>query len=580
MNQASNPNSNVAIDFDPRTSRFLITVPSWMVDKVRAIPNRRWDTRRRIWTAPALRANCRHLLDHFDREVFTSTAHAVALATQERVVPTVDAFPSRYRFKTTPRSYQTTALNRAWNKNAFAFFMDMGTGKTKTAIDLMSAYFMDAKVERVLIVTKYSTRMNWVREIEMHSPVATQSWMLDTTKAKGFADISFTPDGEKLKYMIVGTESLAAGKAIEFAAKFVECSLRVAIIVDEAHMIKNHSAVRSKNVVKLSKSANYRVVMTGTPIANGPMDVFMQFEFLDPNIIGIVDFYSFRNRYAIMGGYEQREIIGYQHMEELIELVSPFVFQVRKSDVLTELPPKVYETRMVQMNDIQGRIYKDIAKRDRTVQGDQGITINTVLERMLRLQEVTGGIITYERNPDLYNPEKFVHSRIPGKNPKIDELINIAEENEVSTIVWCRFIEEIRMVCEALREKYGRHAVVEIHGGVSEEDRDRNVFELFQNGRARFLVGNAATGGVGLNMTRAELVVYYSNSFNFVEREQSEDRAHRIGQTKSVTYIDLLAEGTVDEAVVQALKEKKNVSEFVRTSINSRNENNLLALGL
>jgi hypothetical protein len=166
-----------------------------------------------------------------------------------------------------------------------------------------------------------------------------------------------------------------------------------------------------------------------------------------------------------MGGYEDRQVVGYQNMAELIELISPFIYQVRKSEVLTELPPKVYQTREVQLTDEQKRLYKDIAKRDKTVSGDQGITVKTVLERMLRLQEIAGGIITFERNPDLYDAAKFTHNRIAGKNPKVEELLAIAEENDASTIVWCRFIEEIRMVCEALRERYGRDAVVEIHGG-------------------------------------------------------------------------------------------------------------------
>jgi len=267
-------------------------------------------------------------------------------------------------------------------------------------------------------------------------------------------------------------------------------------------------------------------------------------------------------------------------MEELIELISPFVYQVRKSEVLTELPPKIYETREVQLNDEQKRLYKEISKRDRAVSGDRGITVNSVLERMLRLQEIAGGIITYERNPDLYNPEKFEHTRIPGKNPKVDELMAITEENECSTIVWCRFIEEIQMVSEALVAKYGPSSVVQIYGAIDEDTRWDNVSEKFQKGVARFIVGNAATGGVGLNMTAAELVIYYSNSFSFTDREQSEDRAHRIGQTKSVTYIDIVAEGTVDGVVVEALRGKKDVSEFVRTSIASRNEGVLMgALG-
>jgi len=579
MNPTSNQNSNVRIEYDVKTSRFHIHSPAWMVDKVRKIPNRRWDSRRRIWTAPVLRANSRHLLDHFDRDAFTGVALQVAVASIERVSRSVTPFPVLYPFKTNPRQYQRTALDRAWGKEMFAFYMDMGTGKTKTALDLMSAHFIDGKVERVLVVTKFSTRRNWEAEIGIHCPVQCDVHVLDTSKAKAFEEWNARTD-QGLKFLIVGTESLAAGNAIKYSMTFVNSALAVAMIVDEAHMIKTHNAVRSKNCVDLGKSARYKIIMTGTPIANGPMDVFMQFEFLDPNIIGIGDFYSFRNRYAIMGGYEDRQIVGYQNMEELIELISPFVYQVRKSDVLTELPPKIYETREVQLNEEQKRLYKEIAKRDRAVSGDRGITVNTVLERMLRLQEIAGGIITYERNPDTYNTAKFEHTRIPGKNPKIDELMSVVEENVCSTIIWCRFIEEIQMITEALVEKYGKDSVVQIYGAIDENTRWDNVSEKFQKGIARFIVGNAATGGVGLNMTAAELVVYYSNSFSFTDREQSEDRAHRIGQTKSVTYIDIVAEGTVDAIVVDALRSKKDVSEFVRTSIASRNENLLMgALG-
>jgi SNF2 family DNA or RNA helicase len=454
--------------------------------------------------------------------------------------------------------------------------MDMGTGKTKTALDLYSAYYINGDVDRVLIVTKFSTRRNWEREIGIHCPVECDVRILDTARAKDFKRWN-TESDDRLKVLIVGTESLAAGGAVNYAEAFVGVSTRVGMVVDEAHMIKNHGATRSKNCVHLGNAALYKLIMTGTPVANGPMDVFMQFEFLDSNIIGLGDFYSFRNRYAIMGGYEDRQVVGYQNMAELVELISPFVFQVRKSDVLTELPPKVFQVREVEMTDEQRRLYKEIAKRDKAVSeaGDRAVTVKSVLERMLRLQEIAGGVITYERNPDLYNPHKFEHNRIPGKNPKVEELLNITEETECSTIVWCRFVEEIRMVSEALRGKYGRDSVVEIFGEIDEATRDHNVTNLFQTKKARFLVGNAATGGVGLNMTAAELVVYFSNSFSFTDREQSEDRAHRIGQTRSVTYIDLVAEGTVDSVVVEALRSKKNVSEFVRTSIDSANGGNL-----
>lgn len=577
MNPSSKPNSNVWIGHDAKSNRFVILCPPWLVDRVRKIPNRRWDARRSLWTAPVLRANSDFLLSAFTKDVFSPEAYEQAVKSLEPKKPGSYAFPHAYKFRTEPRPYQFRALQSAWGKSSFAYYMDMGTGKTKVALDLFAAYFLDGKIDRLLVVTKFSTRKNWEREVGIHMPLDADVMILNTQKPKLFDEWN-TDDSLKLKVLIVGTESLAAGSAIVLAERFVNVSTRVGMVVDEAHMIKTHNAVRAKNCVKLGKSCAFRVVMTGTPVANGPMDVYMQFEFLDPDILGIGDFYSFRNRYAVMGGFENKEIIGYQNMEELIELVSPFVFQVRKSEVLTELPPKVFETREVQMTEEQRRLYKDLAKRDSTVMGDRGITIKSVLERMLRLQEITGGIITFERNPDLFNRAKFEHSRIPGKNPKVEELLAITEETEGSMIVWCRFIEEIHMVSEALRAKWGENSVVEIYGAISEVDRDKNVQEVFQKGLARFLVGNAATGGVGLNMTRAETVVYYSNSFSFTDREQSEDRAHRIGQTKSVTYIDLVAEGTVDSTVTQALQEKKDVSEFVRTSINERNENTLFGV--
>lgn len=574
MNPNLKPNSELRITYDAKSSRFLIACPPWVVDKVRKTPNRRWDSRRACWTAPVLRSNSDYLLRAFNRDDFDPAAYQMAVDSVESRRVVNEQFPFRYEFKTEPRPYQHRALTLAYGKPGFAFYMDMGTGKTKTSLDLFTAYFLDVKVDRLLVVTKFSTRKNWEREIAIHCPIPTEVMILNTTRPRMFEEFN-TSATDAFKILIVGTESLAAGNAILYAQKFVDVSTRVGMIVDEAHMIKNHSAVRARNCVKLSKSASYRLIMTGTPVANGPMDVFMQFECLDPDILGIGDFYSFRNRYAVMGGFENKEIIGYQNMGELIELISPFVFQVRKSEVLTELPPKVYETREVTMTEEQRRLYKDIAKRDQTVVGDQGLTVKSVLERMLRLQEITGGIITFERNPDLYDRSKFVHSRIDGKNPKVEELLAICEETEGSMIVWCRFIEEILMVTEALQAKYGQSAVVQIYGGVSEQDRDRNVQELFQEGKARFLVGNAATGGVGLNMTRAETVVYFSNSFSFTDREQSEDRAHRIGQSKSVTYIDLVAENTVDAVVLSALQEKKDVSEFVRVSINDRNQTGL-----
>jgi len=258
-------------------------------------------------------------------------------------------------------------------------------------------------------------------------------------------------------------------------------------------------------------------------------------------------------------------VIGYQNMDELIELISPFIYQAKKSEVL-DLPPKVYEVREVEMTTEQSRLYKSMAK-SKYIETSSGIlTVQTALEKMLRLQEIVGGILTYET---LGEKEKFRKELIKfdGVHPKVAEVMDIAESTDESIIVWCVYRPEIAMVTNALRAKYGHDQVVEMHGGIDEEVRHHNVENVFQKKKARFLVGNAATGGVGLTITAATVEIYFSNSFNYVDRVQSEDRAHRSGQTKTVTIIDLVMKDTVDELVVEALSNKQDVAQYVNGRI-------------
>jgi SNF2 family DNA or RNA helicase len=368
------------------------------------------------------------------------------------------------------------------------------------------------------------------------------------------------------RWLIVGIESLGSSKRAEEICKQYLCSsIHTATIVDESSKIKNHTANRAMRAVSFGRMSEYRTIMTGTPIANGPMDMFMQFEFLDPDIIGLGDFYSFRNRYAIMGGYDNKEIIGYRNLDELTEIVAPFVYQVRKKDAL-DLPPKLYVTREVELTDEQRRLYGTMKRGRIVATGDKSHIVENVLEKMLRLQEIAGGFVSYA-DAGAAKGKKTKRERIDKVLSKVTELLAIAEEAEgQSVIVWCAFKDEIYACVAALCNVYGRAAVVEIHGDIDEKQRNINK-DLFQSGKARFLVGNAATGGLGLDMTAGSIEVYYSNTFNYIDRQQSEDRAHRIGQTKQVTIIDLVARGTVDAVIIEALRQKQNLSEYVRRSI-------------
>lgn len=569
MSQTLHPNIKITIDYDHKKGRFLLDSPPWMVNIMRAIPNRRWDGRAKLWTAPGIRANVDHIRANLKEATFTEVA-AKYISAYVPVKPVANnVFPSWYKFKTEPYKHQVEALNKIYSLRTAGLFMDMRTGKTKVVIDSHVAMRMEGLINSVLLICPLSIRKNWLREINTHSPIEIDVYLLDTSKPKKFEEWYNTP--HDFKWLIVGVESLAAGSAINYAKKFLNSSIKASCVVDESSKIKTHSANRSKNCVSLGRMAEYRTIMTGTPIANGPLDLYMQFEFLDPDIIGVGDFYSFRNRYAVMGGYESREVVGYQHLDELVEIVSPFVFQVRQKDVL-EIPDKIKMVRTVIMTAEQEKMYKQMKRHKVARSGDKQLIVQHALEHTLRLQEIAGGTITYEiQNPEPRGP-KVRREKIPGKNAKIEELMQVTRDYDGQTIVWCAYRNEIDWVVEALRNEYGAGQVVEIHGDVDENQRDINVNELFQGGKVRFIVGNAATGGMGLTMSKAMVEIYYSNTFNFIDREQSEERATGLNKPKGVVVVDLITEGTVDELVYEALSNKKDVSEFVRTSIDQVRE--------
>lgn len=549
------------VDYNEKNGRFIIASPPWDVGRMRSIPNRKWDSKNKVWTAPAIRVNAEYIRDRLKDATVSDTAHDALIKALTGKKPVANRFPLHYKFKTSPYNHQMVALNKAYENKSFALFMDMRTGKSKTAIDCASAYRIENKVDTVLIVCPYSIRRNWDDQWSEHCPLPYTLHVLDTNKKQLYEN--WLGAIHEFKVLVVGVESLAAGSAAKMTERFLLTSIRAMMIIDESHTIKNHSANRAKVCTKLGNMAEYRMIMTGTSTANGPLDLFMQFEFLDPSIIGVGDYYSFRNRYAVMGGYEDRQVIGYQNMDELMELVAPFTYEVSRDDVF-DIPSKQYAVRTVKMSPQQKEMYDTMAK-NKYIDSDHGVlTAQTVLEKMLRLQEISGGTFSTENS---IGGSKFIHHRIPGGTAKVEEVINIAEECSCNIIVWCVRRMEIEMIVEALSAKYGNSQVVEIHGGIDGDTRHSNVYDKFQTKTARFLVGTPSAGGMSYKMSAAGIVIYYSNSFNYVDRRQSEDRTQSSDQINSVMYIDLVTEGSVDELVLDALANKQNVSDYVKTRI-------------
>lgn len=563
-------NQRIQCIYVEKSNNFRMFVPFNLTGYIRALPSRRYNEKDKTWTVPGIHRNIKALAD-MPKDVIEF--NHIARAAIERGLEKENAkhintvgFPSWYRFKTTPRPKQLEALNVVYDKKSAALFMDMRTGKSKTIVDLACAYIMENKVEIVLIMCPISIKTNWVDQIDAHSPIKFNCHLLDTGKRKKFENwLEESPD-DGPKMLIVGVESLAAGSATEYCRRFLLTSKKSLMVVDESSKIKNHKAIRTDNCITLGLMAEYRAILTGSPIANGPIDLYAQFEFLDPDIIGMGDFYSFRNRYCILGGYENKQVIGYDNLEELMELIKPYTYVVTQSEVFDRLPEKIYTTRVVTLSKEQKKHY-DAMKETRTVEdGDKELTVKNALEKMMRLQEITGGHVSFratsENEEDKIKYERF---RISGPNPKMIELIDCINEIIGSVIIWAQFRDEIDMIVEELEKTYGKGSVVEFHGGISEEDRHFNR-KAFQNKEARFFVGNTSTGGMGLELSAANTMIYYSNSFNFIDRMQSVERAFEASK-ENILIVDIIASKTVDISIMAALQLKQDMSDYVITAL-------------
>lgn len=266
-----------------------------------------------------------------------------------------------------------------------------------------------------------------------------------------------------------------------------------------------------------------------------------------------------------MGGFEGRKIVGYKNINEVMDLVAPYTYIVKKDDVL-DLPPKVYETITVKPSKEQARILKDVG--DKFVMGSSmdglDLEVETILERMIRYQQIVGGMFPYDE-------EGGTHGIVPisGPNPKLEAMADMIKDLDMKSkvIIWARFVPEQKMIAEYLKSIFGR-SVAWYSAGSSTDERKAMINE-FQDPESptRFFLSNPTMGGIGLTLTAASYVIYYSNSFSLEDRLQSEDRAHRKGQTKSVTYIDVMMDHQIDRDIVTAIRNKKSVADYVESSI-------------
>jgi len=328
------------------------------------------------------------------------------------------------------------------------------------------------------------------------------------------------------------------------------------MVIDESTTIKNPSAKRTKSILKLSTEAKYRRIMTGSPVTKNPLDLYSQCEFLSPWLLNFASYYSFRNRYAEMktihvSGRSIQVVDKFKNLGELSETLKNFSYRVLKEDCL-DLPPKNWTKRHITLSHDQRKIYTEMKQTALAHLNGKVTSTMTILTQLMRLHQITCGHFTADDG-----------TTQPIDNNRTSELMNVISEMEGKAIIWAHYQYDIREIIRGIVEKYGPGSVVDYYGLTPQEERQPNITKFQSDPRCRFLVGTPSTGGYGITLTAANTVIYYSNGYDLEKRLQSEDRAHRIGQKKNVTYVDIIAEDTVDEKIVKALRTKINIASQV-----------------
>jgi SNF2 family DNA or RNA helicase len=411
------------------------------------------------------------------------------------------------------------------------------------------------KINGALIIAPKGVYKNWFdSEIPNHMPDYVEKkiglWRTDPN-AKDLKPLFST--GAELHILIMNVEAFSSKKGVDFAKKFLSCHNTI-IGIDESTTIKNPQAKRTRAIVELGTKSKYRRILTGSPVTKSPLDLFAQCYFLHPYLLGHESYYTFKVRYAVtkqinVSGRTIQIVVGYRNLGELSEKLKPFSYRVLKDDCL-DLPKKTYTKRIIELTDEQKKVYKTMKQQAIAFLNGKMITTATVITQMMRLHQITCGH---------FKSDDGTIQTI--KNNRIDQLMEVLEEMEGKAVIWAHYRYDIKNIVETVSKKYGENSVVTYYGDTSTDDRQKAIKKIQDpKSPVRFIVGTPQTGGYGITLTGASTMIYYSNGYDLEKRQQSEARIDRIGQEKPMTYIDIIAEGTVDDKIVQSLRKKVNIA--------------------
>ena len=444
------------------------------------------------------------------------------------------------------------ALDAKTPGGGFGELFEMGCGKTLTTIAVAGALYNLGKIDRVLVVAPTSVCSVWPHDLNQFATFPWEARVLLGDKKKRLKALNELENWpfKALRIAVINYESTHREGIFEALAAYKPDL----IVCDESQRIKNPSAAQSKALHKLGDAAPFRMILSGTPVQNNAVDLYSQYRFLDPAVYG-ANFYAFKNRYCIMGGYGQHQIVGYRNMDELVEKEHSVAYRVTKEECL-DLPQQTFINRYVQFTDAEQAIYEQLRKSSfLELETGENVTATTILTMYLRLMQLTGGFLTADEST---RPKQV-------NTAKLDALADIVDDYVVDAgkklVIFARFRAEIAAIENLLRLRKIQYG--SIYGDVPMEERGKIVDDFQTNPDTKVFVAQIQTAGLGITLHAASTAVFYSYDYNYANYAQALARIHRIGQRLPVTYIHLVVAGSIDEKILAALENKEDMAKTV-----------------
>lgn len=444
------------------------------------------------------------------------------------------------------------ALDAKTPGGGFGELFEMGCGKTLTTIAVAGALYNLGKIDRVLVVAPTSVCSVWPHDLNQFAAFPWEARVLLGDKKKRLKALNELENWpfKALRIAVINYESTHREGIFEALAAYKPDL----IVCDESQRIKNPSAAQSKALHKLGDAAPFRMILSGTPVQNNAVDLYSQYRFLDPAVYG-ANFYAFKNRYCIMGGYGQHQIVGYRNMDELVEKEHSVAYRVTKEECL-DLPQQTFINRYVQFTDAEQAIYEQLRKSSfLELETGENVTATTILTMYLRLMQLTGGFLTADEST---RPKQV-------NTAKLDALADIVDDYVVDAgkklVIFARFRAEIAAIENLLRLRKIQYG--SIYGDVPMEERGKIVEDFQTNPDTKVFVAQIQTAGLGITLHAASTAVFYSYDYNYANYAQALARIHRIGQRLPVTYIHLVVDGSIDEKILAALENKEDMAKTV-----------------